>query len=130
VYQGDVHAAPSHDHGNHTPNYTHEQLCHFRSEYPRRHEVDEALNGISDKSLIAEVAHFHGMMDAMKRLQDKIREREDELYCHGNNNRKCVHHLKRAHVLGRIFEEEEISNRLHVITPWAVERQQQRAEEW
>jgi hypothetical protein len=33
VYQGDVHAAPSHDHGDRIPDYTHEQLHHFRSNY-------------------------------------------------------------------------------------------------
>jgi hypothetical protein len=69
-------------------------------------------------------------MDAMKRLQDKIKEREDELYCRSNDNRKCVRRLERAHALGRVFEEEEITNGLRVITPWALERQRQRAEEW
>jgi hypothetical protein len=112
VYQGDVHAAPSHDHGDHVPDYTHKQLCHFRSNYARRDEVNEALEHISDKSLLAKVSRFQGTMDAMKRLQDEIREREDELYCRGNDNRKCVHRLKRAHALGRVFEEEEITNGL------------------
>jgi hypothetical protein len=69
-------------------------------------------------------------MDAMKRLQDKIHEHKDELYCYGSDNRKCVRCLERAHALGRIFEEEEIANRLWIITPWALERQRQRAEEW
>ena len=69
-------------------------------------------------------------MDAMKRLHDEINEREDKLYCLGNDNRKCIRRLQRAHALARIFEEEEISNGLRVITPWAVERQRQRAEEW
>src|SRR5580693_1213362 len=32
VYQGDVHAAPSHDHGDRIPDYTHEQLRRFRSD--------------------------------------------------------------------------------------------------
>jgi hypothetical protein len=32
------------------------------------------LEHIGDKSLLAEVSHFCGMVDAMKRLQDKIRE--------------------------------------------------------
>jgi hypothetical protein len=69
------------------------------------------------------------MMDTMKRLQEEIREREDELNCRGNDNRKCVRHLEQAHALGRVFEEE-IANGLRVITPWALERQRQRAEEW
>jgi hypothetical protein len=69
-------------------------------------------------------------MDAMKRLQDEIKEREDELYCHSNDNHKCVRRLERAHALGRVFKEEEIANRLWVITPWALKRQRQRAEEW
>jgi hypothetical protein len=33
VYQGDIHATPSHDHGDRVPDYTHEQLRHFRSDY-------------------------------------------------------------------------------------------------
>jgi hypothetical protein len=74
VYQGDVHAAPSDDHGDHVPDYTHEQLRHFRSDYAQRDEVDEALEHIGDKSLLAEVSRFRGTMDAMKRLQDEIRE--------------------------------------------------------
>jgi hypothetical protein len=130
VYQGDIHAAPSHNHGDCVPDYTHEQLCHFCSDYMRRDEVNEVLEHIGDKSLLAEVSCFHGTMDAMKRLQDEIREREDKLYCHGNDNRKCVHRLERAHTLGRVFEEEEIANGLRVIMPWALERQRQRAEEW
>jgi hypothetical protein len=32
VYQGDVHAAPDHDHGP-TPDYTNEQLLRLRSDY-------------------------------------------------------------------------------------------------
>jgi hypothetical protein len=74
VYQGDVHAAPSHDHGDRIPDYTHEQLRHFRSDYARRNEVDEALEHIGDKSLLAEVSRFCGTMDVMKRLQDEIQE--------------------------------------------------------
>jgi hypothetical protein len=94
VYQGDIHATPSHDHGDRIPDYTHEQLCHFRSDYARQGEVNEALEHIGDKSLLTEVSHFCGTMDAMKRLQDEIKEREDELYCHGNDNRKCVRCLE------------------------------------
>jgi hypothetical protein len=130
VYQGDVHAAPSHDHGDCVPDYTHEQLRHFRSDYARRDKVDKALEHIGDKSLLAEVSRFRGTMDTMKRLQEEIREREDELYCRSNNNHKCVRHLERAHTLSRVFKEEEIANGLQVITPWALERQRQRAEEW
>jgi hypothetical protein len=87
VYQGDIHAAPSHDHGDRVPDYTHEQLRHFCSDYARRDEVDEALEHIGNKSLLAEVSHFRGTVDTMKRLQDEIREREDELYCHGVTSR-------------------------------------------
>jgi hypothetical protein len=72
VYQGDVHTAPSHDHGNRVPDYTHEQLRHFCSDYARQDEVNEVLEHIGDKLLLAEVSCFHGTMDAMKRLQDEI----------------------------------------------------------
>jgi hypothetical protein len=58
VYQGDVHAAPSHNHGDHVPDYTHEQLRHFRSNYMRQDEVNEALEHIGDKSLLAKVSCF------------------------------------------------------------------------
>jgi hypothetical protein len=74
VYQGDVHAAPSHDHGDCTPDYTHEQLRHFRIDYTRRDKVDEALEHIGNKSLLAEVSRFRGTVDTMKRLQDEIWE--------------------------------------------------------
>jgi hypothetical protein len=130
VYQGEVHTAASHDHGSHVPDYAHEQLRHFCSNYTQRHEVDDALEHIGNKLLLAEVSQFRGTMDAMKRLQDEICDKENELYCYGSDNRKCVRHLEQAHALGRVFKEEEIANRLWVITLWALERQRQLAEEW
>ena len=57
MYLGDVHAAPDFDHGD-TPQYMHEQRCHLLSDYTQRHEVDDALERIGDKSLLAEVARF------------------------------------------------------------------------
>jgi hypothetical protein len=59
VHSGEVHATAEHDRGD-TPDYTHEQLRHFHSGYPHRHEVDDALERIRDKSLIAEVSQFRG----------------------------------------------------------------------
>jgi hypothetical protein len=64
-------------------------------------------------------------MDAMNRLQTEIWELKEALYCSGNDNRKCVRRLERAHALIRIFEEEEIANGLQVITPWVVERRRE-----
>ena len=124
VYLGDVHAAPDFDHGD-TPQYEHEQRRHLLSNYARRQEVDDALERIGDKSLLAEVARFRGTMDALERIQREIREREEQLYCIGNDNRKCVRRLERAQVLARIFEEEEVANGLRLITPWVVERRRQ-----
>ena len=71
-------------------------------------------------------------MDTLERLQQEIREREDQLYCIGNDNCKCVRRLERAHVLQRVFEEEEIANGLRLITPWVVEcqRQEREREDW
>ena len=80
VYLGEVHAAPDFDHGN-TPQYEHKQRRHLLSDYAGRHEVDEALERIGDKSLLAEVACFRGTMDALERIQREIREREEQLYC-------------------------------------------------
>jgi hypothetical protein len=89
VYQGDVHAAPDHNHGP-TPDYTNEQLLRLRSDYRLHHEVDEALVQIGDQSLIAEVARYRSTMDGVQRIQKEIREKEDELYCLANTNRKSV----------------------------------------
>jgi hypothetical protein len=83
VYQGDVHAAPDHDHGP-TPDYTNEQLLHIRSDYHLCHEVDEALVQIGDQSLTAEVARYRSTMDSIQRIQEEIRDKEDELYCLAN----------------------------------------------
>ena len=127
VYLGEVHAAPDFDHGD-APEYAHEQRRHLLPNYSQRHEVDDALERIGDKSLIAEVARFRGTMEALERLQKEIREREEKLYCVGNNNRKCVRRLERAHVLERVFEEEEVANGLRLITPWVVERRRQERE--
>jgi hypothetical protein len=101
------------------------QLRHFRSNYSRCHEVDDALERIGDKSLFAEVSRFRGTMDAMEHLSKEIQEHEEEMYSSGNDNRKCVRHLERAHALIRVFEEEEIANGLQVITPWVVERRRE-----
>jgi hypothetical protein len=120
VHSGEVHAAAEHDRGN-TPDYTHEQLRHFCSEYSRHHEVDNTLERIGDKSLVVKVSHFCGTMDTIDRLHKEIQERKEALYCSGNDNHKCVCRLKRAHALIRVFEEEEIANGLRVITPWVVE---------
>jgi hypothetical protein len=67
-------------------------------------------------------------MNAMQRLQKEIHEKEDQVYCVGNDNRKCVRRLERAHALERIFTEEEVYNGLRVITPWVVERRRQERE--
>ena len=115
VYLGEVHATADFDHGE-APEYSHEQRRHLLSDYARRHEVDDALERVGDKSLLAEVAWFRGTMDALERLQQEIRDREEQLYCIGNDNRKCVRRLERAQVLAWVFEEEEIANRLRLIT--------------
>ena len=127
VYLGDVHTAPDFDHGA-VPDYSHEQRRHLLSNYAKRHKVDDVLECIRDKSLIAEVARFRGTMDVLEHLQQEIREREDQLYCVGNDNHKCIHCLERAHVLQRVFEEEEVANGLRLVTPWVVERQRQARE--
>jgi hypothetical protein len=115
VYQGDVHAAPDHDHSP-TPDYTNEQLLRICSDYHLRHEVDEALVQIGDQSLTAEVARYRSTMDAIQWIQKEIRDKEDELYCLANTNRKSVGRLAGAHALVRIAEEEMI------ITLWVMER--------
>ena len=127
MYLGEVHAAPDFDHRE-VPQYAHEQRHHLLSNYSQQHEVNDALERIGDKSLMAEVARFCGTMDAMDHLQKEIREREDQLYCVGNDNHKCVRRLEQAHVLEQVFEEEEVANRLRLVTPWVVERQRQERE--
>jgi hypothetical protein len=120
IYQGDVHAAPDRDHGP-TPDYTNEQLLCLCSDYRLRHEVNEALEQIGNKSLSAEVTQFRGTMDGIQRIQKEIRDKEDELYCLANTNRKSVGRLAEARALTRTAEEEMISNGLMIITPWVME---------
>jgi hypothetical protein len=120
VHSGEVHATAEHNRGD-TPDYTHEQLRHFHSEYSHHHEVDDALERIRDRSLIAKVSCFCRTMDTVDCLHKEIRERKEALYCSRNDNHKCVRCLERAHALIRVFEEEEIANGLWVITPWVVE---------
>jgi hypothetical protein len=120
VYQGDIHAAPDHDHGP-TPDYTNEQLLHICSDYRLRHEVDKALVQISDQLLTAEVARYRSTMDGIQRIQREIRNKEDKLYCLANTNHKSVGRLAEAHALTCIAEEEMISNGLMIITPWVME---------
>jgi hypothetical protein len=121
VYQGDIHVSPVRDCGT-TPDYTNEQLLCLRSDYRLRHEVDEALEQLGDKSLSAEVVRYRGTMDGMQWIQREIWDKEDELYCLANTNQKSVGRLAKAHALVRIAEEEMISNGLMVITLWVMER--------
>jgi hypothetical protein len=121
VYQGDVHAAPDHNHSP-TPDYTNEQLLRIRSDYRLCHEVDEALVQIGDQSLTAEVARYRSTMDGIQQIQKDIRDKEDKLYCLANTNRKSVGRLAGVHALAHISEEEMISNGLMIITPWVMER--------
>jgi hypothetical protein len=121
VYQGDVHAAPDHNHGL-TPDYTNEQLLHLHSNYRLCHEVDEALVQIGDQSLITEVTRYRNTMDSIQRIQKEIRKKEDELYCLANTNHKSVGRLAKVNALMHIAKEEMISNGLMVITPWVMER--------
>jgi hypothetical protein len=120
MYQGDVHTAPDYDHGP-MPDYSNEQLLQLRSDYQLCHEVDEALEQIGDKSLVAEVARYQGTMDDIQRLQKEIHDKEDKLYCRANTNHKSVGRLAKAHALARIAEEEMISNGLMIITLWVME---------
>jgi hypothetical protein len=120
IYQGDVHAAPNHDHSP-TPEYTNKQLLRLRSDYRLRHEVNKALEQIGNKSLSAKVTRFRGTMDGIQWIQKEICNKEDELYCLINTNRKSVGRLAEAHALTRIAEEEMISNGLMIITPWVME---------
>jgi hypothetical protein len=121
VYQGDVHASPDHDHGP-TPDYTNEQLLRLCSDYQLHHEVDKALEHIGDKSLVTEVTRYRGTMDDIQQLQNEICDKENELYCCANTNRKSVGRLARAHALVHIAKEEMISNGLMIITLWVMER--------
>ena len=127
MYLGEVHATPNFDHRE-VPQYAHEQHHHLLSDYSQRHKVDDALKHIGDKSLIAEVAQFCGTMDTLDRLQREIQEHEAQLYCVRNDNHKCMHCLEQAHVLERVFEEEEVANGLRLITLWVVERRRQELE--
>jgi hypothetical protein len=65
VHSGEVHTTAEHNRGD-TPDYTHEQLRHFRSNYSCHHEVDDTLERIGDKSLLAEVSRFCRTMDTME----------------------------------------------------------------
>jgi hypothetical protein len=60
-------------------------------------------------------------MDGIQWIQKEIQDKEDELYCLANTNRKSVGRLAKAHALIRIAKEEMISNGLMVITPWVME---------
>jgi hypothetical protein len=121
VYQGDIHTAPIRDRGP-VPDYTNKQLLRLRSDYRLCHEVDKALKQISNKLLNTEVVRYRGTMDSMQQIQQEIRDKENELYCLANTNRKSVGRLAEAHALLRITEEEMVSNGLMVITPWVMER--------
>ena len=48
----------------------------------------------------------------MECLNKELHTLEESLYCHGNDNRKCICHQEKAHALTQVFKEEEITNGL------------------
>jgi hypothetical protein len=90
--------------------------------YRDRTAVDDALGHVGDQSLGAEVTRWNALKRKVKRIQDQIREREDQLFTLSIDQQACWRRLEEARVISRLQEEMRRDRQVYLLTPWSVER--------
>jgi hypothetical protein len=89
--------------------------------YHDRITVEDALGRVGDRSLGAEVTRWNALKKKAKRIQDQIREREDQLFTLSVDQRACRSRLEEARVISRLQDEMRRDRRVYPLTPWLVE---------
>jgi hypothetical protein len=90
--------------------------------YRDRTAVDDALGCVRDRSLGAEVTRWNTLKKKVKRIQDQIRERKDQLFALSVDQRACRRRLEEAQVISRLQEEMCRDRQVYLLTLWSVER--------
>jgi hypothetical protein len=121
VYRGEIHATPVNDRDDAHPELTNESLQMLEPGYRDCSAVEDALGCVGDQSLGAEVTRWNALKKKVKRLQDQIGEREDQLFALSVDQRACHKRLEEARVVSRLQEEMRRDRRVYPLTPWAVE---------
>jgi hypothetical protein len=122
VYHGEIHTTPVNDRDDPHPELTNESLRMLEPGYRERTAVEDALGHVGDRSLGAEVTRWNALKKKVKRIQDQIREREDQLFALSVDQRACHKRLEDARVISRLQEEMRRDQRVYPLMPWSVER--------
>jgi hypothetical protein len=121
VYCGEIHATPVNDRDDTHPELTNEMLRMLEPGYHDRMAVEDALGRVGDRSLGAEVTRWNALKKKVKRIQDQIREHEDQLFALSVDQRACRSRLEDARVISRLQEEMRRDRQVYPLTPWSVE---------
>jgi hypothetical protein len=121
VYCGEIHATPVNDRDDVHPELTNESLGMLELGYHDRNAVEDALGRVSDRLLGAEVTRWNVLKRKVKRIQDQIREREDQLFALSVDQQACQGRLEEARVISRLQDEMRRDRRVYPLTPWSVE---------
>jgi hypothetical protein len=122
VYRGEIHATPVNDQDDAHPELTNKSLRMLEPGYHDCTAVEDALGRVGDRSLGAEVTRWNTLKKKVKRLQDQIREREDQLFALSVDQRACHKRLEDARVISRLQEEMCRDWQVYPLTPWSVRR--------
>jgi hypothetical protein len=121
VYHGEIHTTPVNDRDDAHPELTNESMHMLEPGYQDCNAVEDALGRVGDRSLGAEVTRWNALKKKVKRVQDQIREREDQLFAMSVDQQACRKRLEEARVISRLQEEMRQDRRVYPLTPWSVE---------
>jgi hypothetical protein len=122
VYHGEIHATPVNNRDDAHPELTNESLQMLEPGYRDCSAVEDTLGRVGDRSLGAKVTRWNVLKKKVKRLQDQIREREDQLFALSIDQQACHKRLEEARVVSRLQEEMRRDRQVYPLTPWSVER--------
>ena len=121
VYKGLIHAAPILD-ITHMPRLSADNLVSLCFDYVDASCINNALARVGDKSLCAEVHHFHHIKKQFAELDAQMKTLESEMWALQTRQRQCVGRLEKADVLRRI--DHEHGQDIRVMPSWAWEEEE------
>jgi hypothetical protein len=122
TYHSEIHAAPVVDIDVPPPLITADILRLLDSDYMGYDRVDEAIGGIGDRSLRAEVNRYRRLERKRKAFQESIRRLEDQMFTTDVERRMCVSRLEAARAMVRIQREMQDDRHAFRLSPWSLER--------
>ena len=111
-YGGPLYVIPDHDQGEH-PQYTHNDLWHFKYGADKREHFDNVLEHIHDLSLTAEVLHFCEAYCLFFIYQEEVCKIEEQMWEASQLKDASARRLEGANALDRIeAAAEELDQRV------------------